>query len=251
MKDIFTKFKKSLKEFMFPSQIHCFCCGSEIFVNSEFCLCENCVKELVFLQSCKTCKVCGIKINGIGNLCERCTNNTFKYFKLARSVFEYSDEMVNVIHNLKFNNKQYLSKSLSNILKNYFDHSIELSDTDIIIPVPLHPKRLNQRGYNQTELLLESFVDCGKVCFDCVKRVVETESQRTKNAKDRFENMKNCFEVFNKQAIKNKNVLICDDVFTTGATCNSLARTLLKAGAKQVKCLTLASTTKKIDGIDK
>ena len=155
--------------------------------------------------------------------------------------------MINVIHKLKFDNKQYLAKNLSLLMRNYFDNHPELQDIDVIIPIPIHEKRLKMRGYNQSELLLESFTDTGKVCLNCVERNVETESQRTKNAKERIENMTNCFSVKNKSIIKNKKILIVDDVFTTGATCNSLAKTLLKAGAKQVKCLTLASTTKKQD----
>lgn len=246
MKKFLTKIKKNLSEFLFPSTIHCICCGSEIFDNEDFCLCENCLKNLKFLNSYNTCKICGTLITGSGNLCERCVKNTYKNFKLARSVFEYDENMVNIIHNLKFNNKQYLSKPLSNLLFDFYKHCDELEDTDIIVPVPLFASKRKKRGYNQSELLLESFKVTGKVHFDIVSKVKETQSQRTKNAKDRFENMKNCFNIVKPELIKNKNVLIVDDVFTTGATCNSLAKTLLKKGAKQVKCLTLASTTKHI-----
>ncbi len=247
MKKFFSKIKEKLKQILFPSDFHCFCCGSEIFNNNKFCLCDKCFNELVFLDLETTCNKCGTKITGTGNLCENCSNNLFKSFTLSRSVFEYSGQMINVIHKLKFDNKQYLAKNLSLLMRNYFDNHPELQDIDVIIPIPIHEKRLKMRGYNQSELLLESFIDTGKVCLDCVERNVETESQRTKNAKERIENMKNCFSVKNKSIIKNKKILIVDDVFTTGATCNSLAKTLLKAGAKQVKCLTLASTTKKQD----
>lgn len=246
MKNFFKKLKDNFNELLFPSKIHCFICGSEIFDDNYFCLCQNCFKNLNFLSNSNTCKICGTKLTGIGNLCERCVSNQYKSFKLARAVFEYKGEIVNAIHNLKFNNKRYIAKPLSNILFDYFSHSTEFEDTDIIIPVPLHKTRLKQRGYNQTELMLENFKENYNVCCDAVIRTKQTESQRTKDAKERFENMKNCFEVVKPEIIKHKNILIVDDVFTTGATCSSLSKTLLQSGARQVKCLTLCNTTKQV-----
>ena len=244
MKNLYLKIKNVLSELLFPSKIHCICCGSEIFNNEKFCICEKCLPKLKFLNAENTCKICGSRVFGMGNLCERCVNNTFINFTLARAVFSYEGEMINIIHNLKFNNKQYLSKSLSNLLFDYYIHSDDFKNIDVIIPVPLHKKRLKQRGYNQTELLLESFKPTTLVHFDIACKVIETESQRTKSAKERFENMKNCFKILKPDVIKNKNILIVDDIFTTGATCDSLSKTLIKSGAKQVKCLTLCNTSR-------
>lgn len=251
MKNFLLKIKDKFSSLLFPQSIHCICCGSEIFNNEKFCLCESCLEKLTFLNSNNTCKICGTLVSGNGNLCERCVKNTFKNFTLARAVLNYDGIIIGVVHNLKFNNKQYLAKPLSNLLFDYFIHSDEFLGTDVIIPVPLHKNRLKERGYNQTELLLQSFQDTNFVCTDCVSKIVETDSQRTKNAKERFENMKNCFQVDHPELIKNKNVVIFDDVFTTGATCSSLAKTLLKSGAKQVKCLTLCNTIKHDEFINK
>lgn len=246
MKNFLKTVKNFAEDLLFPKNIHCICCGSEIFDNERFCLCDNCLSKLQFLDNFNYCKVCGTKITGCGDLCERCVKNTFTSFKIARAVFVYEENMVNIVHNLKYNNKQYLSHALSNLLFDFFVHHEELLDADIIIPVPLHKTKLKKRGYNQTELLLESFKEKFNVRFDVAVKIKETDSQRTKTAQERFENMKNCFEIVKPELIKNKKVLICDDVFTTGATCGSLARTLLKSGAKQVKCLTLCNTTKKM-----
>lgn len=246
MKNFFEKIKNNFNELLFPSKIHCFICGSEIFDDNYFCLCKDCFKDLYFLSNSNCCKICGTKITGIGNFCERCKDNRYTSFKLARAVFEYKGKIVGAVHNLKFNNKRYTAKPLSNILFDYFCHSPEFLDTQIIIPVPLHSSRLKQRGYNQTILMLENFKEKYNVCLDAVIRTKQTESQRTKDAKERFENMKNSFKVVKPELIKNKKVLIVDDVFTTGATCNSLAKELLKSGAKQVKCLTLCNTTKEV-----
>ena len=247
MKNLYLKIKKNLTEFLFPSKIHCICCGSEIFDNEKFCLCEKCLSKLKFLSHENTCEICGSKVFGMGHLCERCVHKAFTNFTLARAVFSYEGKIINIVHNLKFNNKQYLSRALSNLLFDYYIHSDDFKDIDVIIPVPLHKKRLKQRGYNQTELLLESFKPTNLVRFDIACKINETESQRMISANERFENMKNCFKIVKPDVIKNKTILIVDDVFTTGATCDSLSKTLLKSGAKQVKCLTLCNTTKNLE----
>lgn len=233
---------KLFADLLCPDNLQCIICGEEIFTNDDFCICENCNLKLRFLTN--VCQICGTKILGAGTLCERCKNNDIKNIKLARSVFEYKGNIRSLVYNLKYDNKKYLAKPLSNLLYNYYINSKDFDNIDIIIPVPIHKNRLKQRGYNQAELLLNSFAKTNKLKFDLVERIVDTPTQTEKTHKERLENLKGAFKLTNPNEIKGKNILIVDDVFTTGATCSTIAELLIKAKAKSVKCLTLCNTTK-------
>ena len=234
------------KEILYPENIKCIVCNEEIFTSDAFSICPKCLDKLSFLND-KICKICGVKIFGEGNLCERCVKNEYKEIKLARAVFEYDENLKILIHKLKYDNQKFLAKPLSNILYNYFTHRDEINDVDIIIPIPLHEKRLKQRGYNQTELLLQSFKETNLIRTDIVKRVKDTPTQTKLTKEERMENLKDAFEIVDKDEIKNKRILIVDDIFTTGSTALTLAKLLVKNKAKSVKCLTLCHTTKKLD----
>lgn len=236
---IFNLFKKLL----YPDKIKCIVCNEEIFTDNAFCICPSCFEKLKFLNT-NICEVCGDKLFGEEKLCERCVKNENSSIKLARAVFEYDATMKNLIHKLKYDNQKYLAKPLSNILYNYYIHNEQINNVDIIIPVPLHKQRLKTRGYNQTELLLQSFSETNKVKTNIVARVKNTPTQTALSKEERLENLQNAFVVLDNDIIKNKKILIVDDIFTTGATCNNLANLLLKNKAKSVKCLTLCHTVK-------
>ena len=235
-----------LKRLLYPDNLKCIVCKEEIFTSDAFSICPKCLDKLSFLND-KICKICGVKVFGENNLCERCVKNKYKEIKLARAVFEYDENLKSLIHKLKYDNQKFLAKPLSNILYNYFTHHNEINDVDIIIPIPLYEKRLKQRGYNQTELLLQSFKETNLVRTDIVKRVKDTPTQTKLSKDERMGNLKDAFIITNAQDIKNKKILIVDDIFTTGATSLSLAKLLIKNKAKSVKCLTLCHTTKKLD----
>ena len=115
---------------------------------------------------------------------------------------------------------------------------------DVIIPVPLHEIRQDDRGFNQAIELCKSFIDNGyNVRCDIIKRIKNTEQQITKTRLERIENVKDAFDFTNeekKKEVKDKVVLIIDDVYTTGATLNELAKTINKGKPKVIYGLTLA-----------
>ena len=93
-------------------------------------------------------------------------------------------------------------------------------DVDILLPIPLHPKKEKIRGYNQAELIAKGiykFIPI-EINLTSLKRTIFTDSQTNKNRMERWENVQNAFEVRNKKKLDNKHILIIDDVFTTGAT---------------------------------
>jgi len=116
------------------------------------------------------------------------------------------------------------------------------NQADVIVPVPLHPKKLRQRGYNQSAFFAEGLSRsmCKPVVADGIIRHVATESQTRKNRYERYENMRATFVVGDPAAVAGKHILLVDDVLTTGATIEACADALLAAGADKVSAVTIA-----------
>jgi len=231
---------KFLKELLYPSFTKCIICNEEIFIDNDFCICPHCMLNLPHVLN-NYCLVCGRKVIGDGKLCEHC--KTTKYnFKVARAPFFYTGNIRKAIYHLKYDNAKYLAPYFSKIMYNYFKTCQEFEDIDIITCVPIHKNRLNKRGYNQSELLLDSFIQTNKINTKILDKIKDTGSQTEKSYKERLTSLENAFVVLDKNIVKNKNILVIDDILTTGATINAISEVLLKAGAKSVKALTLCST---------
>lgn len=169
------------------------------------------------------------------------------YFDKSRSALVYNDKSKKAILGFKHSDQTHASISFANLMTRAGNELIEKSD--IIIPVPLHPKRLWFRRYNQAALLAKDIAKKSnkKSVLDLLKRIHHTPTQGLMNKSKRKENVKNAFAVNPKFAemVHGKTILVVDDVFTTGATLNACAQTLKKAGAKEVYTLCLARVCKK------
>lgn len=233
------KFLDKILNLIYCENIKCISCSDELDDDNEFSLCEKCLERLPFNKT--YCQVCGTPINDMGVVCDHCRERKYN-FNYSRSVFLYDGEIINLIHNLKYNNAKYLKEPLSNLLLKYFNEHSEFSDVDFVVPVPLSAKRYKWRGYNQSELLLYSFSKNNiEVRTDVIERVRDTECQTDKTREERLKNLEKAFEVKNKLSVKGKNIVVVDDVFTTGTTINECAKALKKAGANKVIGFTLAS----------
>ncbi len=116
------------------------------------------------------------------------------------------------------------------------------SEIDIIIPVPLHPKRFKTRGYNQSEAIAEGLAETMQLPYDftSIIRVVNTETQTKKSLSERRENVSSIFEIKDYKHLHNKHILLVDDVITTGSTLTALAETLLAVSGVKISILALA-----------
>jgi competence protein ComFC len=122
----------------------------------------------------------------------------------------------------------------------------EFPEIDALTYVPMTAKAEKQRGYNQSRLLAEELSSrSGKSFVDAVEKRKDTAAQKTLGRKEREENLKGCFHVTDRGAVKGKRLLIIDDTLTTGATATELADCLRRAGAKSVCLLTITSVPKK------
>ncbi len=168
------------------------------------------------------------------------------------TIFDYKNDLIRqTIWALKFRKNTHLAKIFAQIL---YDETLEIfSDLEtfsnfknpIIIPMPISKKRRQERGFNQCELIANELVNLSGNTFilnknSLIKRVDTIPQSRTKNKKQRLENIKNCFAIKNEEEIKNKNIILLDDVTTTGATLKEAKKILRKYGVKKIICITVA-----------
>jgi ComF family protein len=163
-------------------------------------------------------------------------------FTQCRSALAYHDEARRFILKFKQGDGTYLAPGLSRLMVRAGQDI--LSQTDLLVPVPLHWKRLFLRQYNQATLLSHYITHqtCIPTRTDLLKRHRSTRKQGHQNRKERSANVRGAFIIPLGKApvLKGKRLTLIDDVFTTGATLSECARILLNAGAKEVRALTLA-----------
>lgn len=230
---------KRIFNLMFPENYSCLCCGMDVFDN-PYVICDDCKKDLPFLTG-NICVRCGEPFGADGMVCKRCKKKTHAYDR-AIAPFEYSDKIRSLIIGLKYEKKKYQAKALARFMADEFVKSKLYAN--VIIPVPLCEKRLKSRGYNQSKLIADELSrhTSIKVMDNVLIRVKETPKQAELNYAERQTNMRDAFKVKNKKLVKDKFVLLVDDVYTTGATVGECARMLKLAGAKAVYVLTAAHT---------
>jgi len=208
--------------------------------------CDDCLTEITPTSS-PMCTMCGEIFKsreGIDHLCASCYIKS-KKFNMARAAVLYDGVMKSAIKKFKFNNKLQLQSVFEKMIEETYLKYWKNTNIDIAIPVPLHIKRFRQRGFNQAYLLIKNWNENASmpvVDYNILFRKRNTKPQSTLSSKDRAKNVKNAFNVENAHKIKDKKILLVDDVYTTGSTVNECARELLKNGAERVDILTLART---------
>lgn len=223
---------------LFVKDIKCIYCENELNDDYPYSICEKCYKSLTFNNQ-KICKICGIKLFGEYNVCKHCYSNK-NYFNRAYSVFTYTGMVRDIIRKFKFCDCKYMGEYLSKFLVDKYK-DLKLN-CDIVLPVPMYEKKKQERGYNQSWELCKGFEDILPIRDDILIKIKNTKNQAMSSFEERKTNLIDCFDVKNKDIIQNKNVLLIDDIFTTGSTVNECSKILRKNGAKTVFVLTLSST---------
>ncbi len=240
MKKIGREIISSLMELLFPAS--CLACGQPPEQFSEIMLCRSC-RAAVKLLSGPLCPCCGKsfhKNTGADHLCGLCLTGHY-HFDMARALVKYSPPITTIISRFKYHGQTTSLKSFQAI-QQQLPGLTELKQPDLIIPVPLHFKRLQKRGFNQALLLARAFYpdQCQLIDFKVLERHRYTEPQTGLSGKIRRQNLKNAFQVKDQEIVAEKRVLLIDDVFTTGTTVNECAKVLKRAGAREVLVLTMA-----------
>jgi len=228
--------------FFFPKV--CSCCNKNLSVKYNGAICINCLNNLPKNEGLK-CSVCDVQIQKQQH-CYDCLHNK-NYFDFIKAPYKYEKSIKMLIHNFKYSNRFFLAKDFSCamvdvILKNQWDKQV-----DIVIPVPLFWTRKIFRGYNQADLLAKEISKKINIKINnkILVRKFYTKAQFALNRKARQENLQKSFYIRKKynDIIKNKNVLLVDDIVTTCATVNSCAKLLKQAGAKKVFVISIARTS--------
>lgn len=220
----------------FSTNYTCIRCGKEVFDHAFFC--DACRKKLP-IQGPFTCPHCGRKTEQGGGVCQRCKFDPPFYLR-AKSAFSYEGDVVGYVKAFK-NGDQFYSVLFGRELEEFLPF---FPKADYLIPVPLTEKKLKKRGYNQALLLAEYLSEAWHipVMKDLVYKTDEGEEQKTLTRKERKENVKGLYQLNGRSVCKGKSFLIVDDVMTTGATVNEIARILKRAGANLLYVVTAAAT---------
>ena len=227
---------KKLLDLLFPPR--CAVCGEVLAVEErEGFLCKNCRKVPYF--TVEACPHCGEKTK-TGGFCDFC----LKHFAFDSACVAFSYETVRkAIHLFKYDGDKTIGYGLGELMAEYLlkYHEELLVKTDVLVSVPLHPKKEKYRGFNQTHILCEKISEKTGLVFErrVLERKRETVAQSELNPEERKVNLKDAFGVTGDVA--GKRVLLVDDIFTTGTTCNECAKELYRAGAKEVMVVALSA----------
>ncbi len=233
----FQKIKSFILDVFFP--IHCLGCQTE-----SYWLCDSCLKKIK-LRNQQFCPHCEKIITPDGRACFTCKNKSPLTGLLVAT--SYQEPLVSkAVHLYKYRFLETLAKPLSQlILKILQDYDLPLPD--LILPIPLHPRRLRWRGFNQASHLAENLASnllpefVLETTAELLIRQRYTLPQMSlKNHTQRHQNVRDAFTITNQAKIKNKRILLVDDIATTGSTIFECARILKEADAKEVWAVVIA-----------
>lgn len=229
----------SVSDFVLPHR--CISC-SELTDQSDG-LCSKCFSKLNFISS-PYCKICGFpfEFDMEGQYeCAKCISEPPKY-ELARSLFKFDPYSKKIIHAFKYNDQTSSAKLFAKLL--FARYKDDFKDIDLIVPVPMNRLKRIFRNYNPPQLLgkeLTKFFKREQVA-DLLIKSKWTKPQTRLSRKQRKENLNGSLHINKKYDVKNKVILLVDDVRTTGVTSNTCSSILKKSGAKSVKLLTIGTT---------
>ena len=146
---------------------------------------------------------------------------------------------MSMVYSFKYGGNKYLCKVISKFMIDFFDSLKDELSIDLVVPVPLGEKRLKRRGFNQAQMLAEDIAKhfSFELNVTAVVRSKNTDTQTSMTRAQRLENVKGAFSITDKQQVRGKNILLIDDIVTTGATCDEISTILKRAGAKNVYVL--------------
>lgn len=201
----------------------CYSCGSDL-VSRDQLLCLRCLHQLPYTRFEKF----------KGNPVEKIFWGRIPV-QFAASLFYFTkgSTIERLMHQLKYRGKKEVGMYCGRLMAHAFTNSSFSEQIDFLVPLPLFKKREHQRGYNQAKLICDGLGESLhlQVSTEIIERVEATETQTHKNRVERWQNMQGRFKVKESSAIQNKHLILVDDVITTGATLESCAQELLKAGA--------------------
>lgn len=230
---------KALLDILYPKR--CPICMKVLTIQEEARICDACLEELPYITDPR-CEKCGKPVDDeLATLCFDCSKAEHYYTK-GWALWLYEGKVKSTLYRLKNNNNENYGRIFGEEVVTLYYRDILSCDIDMIIPVPLHPKKYRKRGYNQAEIIADAIsyaidIPCYK---DCLIRGINTRPQKDLSDVGRIQNLRRAFSVSDEEAIRGKRILLCDDIYTTGSTINGCARALLNQGASEIYFVTVA-----------
>jgi len=229
--------KRKLIGLLYPKRIKCCVCGSE----AKEAVCSSCLSRLEYIEG-RVCFKCGKGIDDEydANICPDCKKED-KNFDMAFSCFEYKGMGKTIIHKLKYENCKDVAHTLSRLM--YQKIAAEGISMDAVVPVPIHKSKEAIRGFNQAQLIAEEIAAASGIpLWNCITRTKVTTDQFKLDKVNRNLNVHNAFCInvlYNN--VKNENILLVDDVYTTGSTVDECSRILKQQGVQRIFVITAAT----------
>ncbi len=222
MKQLISEVSRSALSLVFP--ISCQCCGKVLSDNNKIYLCRECLGSLKLnLSPFRTPVYKGL------------------FFKEAWHCYKHKGLIKELVHRFKYNRRLFLKKPLACLLVTFINNHSAYKDIELITAVPMHSADRIKRGFNQSVVLAKELAQAVNAGYSvkCISKRTKTKEQVGLKKSDRIKNIKNAFACKDVESFKDKNVLLIDDVFTTGSTANECSKVLIENGAKSVSVLTL------------
>lgn len=232
---LFRELLRGLDQLTYPPV--CLICGGPFDRHSPYSLCTPCTLSITG-DSRPTCPRCGGTVGphvALEGGCSRCKGERFHFDGVSRFGV-YDERLKEAVLKMKSQAGEVLAETVGSIWAQRDKSKFEELRPDVIVPVPLHWSRRIVRGYSPPAAVAHSLANVlGRPCADnWLRRVRSTPKQFTQSPTARRDNLKDAFRVTRRCRVRDRRVLLVDDVLTTGATCSEAARTLKAAGAAQV-----------------
>lgn len=205
-------------------------------------LCDGCLGQLAALERAAACERCGAPLASEGMPCPFCQGEGVRNYRRILRLGVFDEPLKDLIHRMKYQRQWGLGEHLADRLLRCEPVKALLAEVDVLVPVPLHFFRHFSRGYNQAAIIARRLgKGTGVAVVRPLKRVRHTESQTQMHSRrQRNENLRHAFRLTDPAAVRGRRVLVIDDVMTTGATLQSVARTLRPARPASLAALVLA-----------
>ena len=217
----------SILDFIYPP--HCLICQTSLEPETRF-VCKTCWSEFKVLPQPL------LPVSQLDILHDQAA-----HFVQSLAIYFYSDQIQYLIHTMKYKNMPGICVLFGNALGHLIREHHFLRDIDLILPVPLHPIRYRERGFNQAELLARQIGGLNNVPVDgkVLKRLRYTDQQAKFSKQERARNVCGAFGIAHQSVVENKHIAVVDDVLTTGSTMNECAKILKQSGAKHITTITI------------
>lgn len=228
-----------VRSLFFPA--HCAHCARRVEEGVD--LCPDCAVLIERIREPR-CEACSQPFDGAVSskfVCPNCRDAGFS-FRCAVAVVRSQRTIRDLVHRLKYGREMWLGRVLAQIQSEGFDDP-RLADgaIDALVPVPLHPRRLRERQFNQAAVLAGHLSRMSGIpVLECLRRTRYTGTQTRLGRKGRRQNLRDAFALLQNAAVTGMDLLLVDDVLTTGSTLDACASILVEGGARSVRALTVA-----------